>query len=184
MFADKATWPGMVESGNQDLDPGYGSAFDVVLNGTTGNDIGLKAWFTQVRTGTAASDVWGYQTTQVGAALNWVPVWPVPEVAVIGVTDVSPIDGAVPAAFQLYPVYPNPFNPSAHVRYTLGKSGITNLKVYNILGQTVKTVLDHVAQEANTYNLSIDMSGCTSGIYFCVLEQSGNRSIQKMMLVK
>ncbi|MCX6120913.1 MAG: T9SS type A sorting domain-containing protein [Ignavibacteriales bacterium] len=80
--------------------------------------------------------------------------------------------------------YPNPFNPTTTIQYTIIKSGVTSLKVYNILGQHVMTVVNNVFQAANTYTQRIDMSNFTSGIYFCVLEQGGNRSAQKMMLLK
>jgi len=58
MFANKTTWPGLVESGNVNADPGFMSALDNdILNGTTGNDVGLFEYFRQIRTGTAATDV-------------------------------------------------------------------------------------------------------------------------------
>jgi hypothetical protein len=120
----------------------------------------------------------------VGAAINWVPTWPLPEVSVVGTTDVPRIDDAIPMAFELLPVYPNPFNPSVNVQYTLNKPGMTTLRVYNIIGQQVVTALDNVFQEASIHKVTINMSAYTSGIYFCVLEQNGQRSVQKMMLLK
>jgi hypothetical protein len=183
MFNNKAQWPGLVQSGNQNVDPGYGTALNPILNGTSGNDVGLLAYFNEIRKGTAATDVWGLFRTQVGTALNWKPTWPLQEAAIVSsVERIS--SGATPTAFALSPVYPNPFNPGTNVQYTLNKSGFTSMKVYNILGQHVMTVVDNVYQTASTYKVSIDMSRFTSGIYFCVLEQGNNRSVQKMMLLK
>jgi hypothetical protein len=156
---------------------------NAVLNGTSGNDIGLLAYFTEVRKGTAASNVWGLFRTQVGTALNWKPTWPLQETAIVSsIERISSV--TTPTTFTLSPVYPNPFNPGTTVEYTLSQAGRTSLKVYNLLGQHVMTVLDNVYQTASVYRTTIDMSRFTSGIYFCVLEQGNNRSVQKMMLLK
>jgi hypothetical protein len=183
MFNNKTKWPGLTQSGNQNVDPAYGTGMNAVLNGTSGNDIGLLAYFNEVRKGTAASNVWGLFRTQVGTALNWKPTWPLQESSILSsVERIS--SSATPRVFTLSPVYPNPFNPATNVEYTLSKSGITSLKVYNLLGQQVMTVIDNVYQIASVYKASIDMSRFTSGIYFCVLEQGNNRLVQKMMLLK
>ncbi|MBF8295982.1 MAG: hypothetical protein HW389_2527, partial [Bacteroidetes bacterium] len=157
---------------------------NAALNGTSGNDIGLLAYFTEVRKGTAASNVWGLYRTQVGTALNWKPTWPLQEAGIVSSVQQLSFGTTTPREFTLSPVYPNPFNPSTNVEYTLGKSGLTSLKVYNMLGQQVMTVLDNVYQSASTYKAMIDMSRFTSGIYFCVLEQGNSRVAQKMMLLK
>jgi len=183
MFADKTTWPGLVESGNVNADPGYMGSIDTdILNGTTGNDVGLLEYFRQVRTKTAATDVWGYSMTQVSGADNWVPTWPLPEAPQTGVEDEQA--ASVPSSFTLSEVYPNPFNPSANIEYRLNTAGITNLSIYNVLGQRVKILVNNAFQSANTYRISFDMSDCTSGIYFVVLEQNSNKSMRKMMLLK
>jgi hypothetical protein len=185
MFANKTTWPGLVESGNVNVDPGFGSSITGVLNaGTPANNVGLLAWFDEVRGATAATDVWGFGITQVSGAADWMPTWPLPELADLHLTSVASNNAAVPKAFNLSQNYPNPFNPTTTIQYTLIKSGVTSLKVYNILGQHVMTVVNNVFQPANTYTQRIDMSNFTSGIYFCVLEQGSNRSAQKMMLLK
>ena len=59
-----------------------------------------------------------------------------------------------------------------------------SLKVYNVLGQLVKTLVDNAHQEAGTYTVRIDMSNVTSGVYFYSLEQGNNRLVHKMMLLK
>jgi len=185
MFADNATYPFLEESGNVNKDPGYMSAIDpAVLNGTAGNDIGLLKYFQEIRGGTAATDIWGYGMTQVSGAADWVPTWPLPEASYV-TTGLEPEkNSSVPLEFALSSIYPNPFNPSATVRYTLNQPGVTSLKVYNVLGQNVKTIVDNVFQDANTYQVSIDMSEFSNGIYFCILKQGNNFTVQKMMLIK
>ncbi len=90
----------------------------------------------------------------------------------------------VPVAFGLQNNFPNPFNPSTDIKYTLNKAGVTSLKVYNVLGQVVNTVIDNMNQTAGTYKVTVDMSHATSGIYFYVLEQGQNRVAHKMVLLK
>jgi len=185
MFANDTDWPGLTESGNVNADPGYMTAVDPdILNGTTGNDIGLLAYFEQVRLMTAATDIWGYSNTQVSGADDWTPTWPLEEFNSIpyGIDDNQ--STPVPLGFALSNIYPNPFNPSTNIEYTLNKSGVTNLSVYNVLGQLMMTPLDNVSQNAGTYKMSLDMSGFPSGVYMLVLSQGDNLSIQKIMLLK
>ncbi|UCE19411.1 MAG: thrombospondin type 3 repeat-containing protein [Gemmatimonadota bacterium] len=79
------------------------------------------------------------------------------------------IKGAqVPAEYQLSQNYPNPFNPTTDIRYQIagGTSPVhTTLKIYNLLGQEVQTLVDEV-QEPGYYTVTWDASDSTSGIYF------------------
>jgi hypothetical protein len=104
MFDDDATYPFLEESGNVNVDPGIMGSIDPdVLNGTTGNDVGFLAYFEQVRGGTAATDVWGYGITQVGAAEDWIPTWPLPESGFIS-TSVEEMDeiASLPENFRWF----------------------------------------------------------------------------------
>ncbi len=184
MFNDKTDYPNLVAENNVNKDPGFMSEMDKdILHGTTGNDIGLLNYFVEIRTGKAETDIWGYGITQVGANADWTPAWPLPESSYI--TAIEEYAGKeIPTAFTLSDVYPNPFNPNASVRYTLDRAGRTSLKVYNILGQQVMTLVNNVYQAANTYKITFNMSRFTSGTYFLVLEQNGRRLVRKMLLLK
>src|SRR5262245_39687911 len=141
MFADNATYPYLVESGNVNVDPGFMTSIDpTVLNGTTGNDIGFFKYFEQIRTGTAATDIWGYGITQVSGAANWTPTWPLPEATIVvtGVKD-SEQAGSVPEDFELLQNYPNPFNPTTSIAFKIARVSEVNLSVYNLQGQKVRT---------------------------------------------
>ena len=206
MFGDNVHWPALVESGNQQVDPGFGASIPGVLTQATN---GLLAWFTLCRTGQLTNTYWDYQKTQVDfGSGNWIPVWPLPEAADMqysntalqtggtdglpvgdpnwfGIVDaVEPDPGPLPVAFALESPYPNPFNPTTTLRYTLSESGIVNLTVCNILGQVIATVVDQAGQSAGTYTVSIDLTRETSGVYFAILEQGNNRAIQKLVLLK
>jgi hypothetical protein len=204
MFASSAT-PGFVQSGNQNVDPGYGASIPNVLTQPTN---GLLDWFKAVRTGTGTTQLYGYQLTQVGSAANWTPPWPLPELGDMkytnaslktGATDGLPIGDpnwfgiatdvrlehtAIPSEFSLSPAYPNPFNPGTNMQFMLTTAGNTSLKVYNVLGQVVKSVVTDVYHPAGTYRVTIDMTNLPSGMYIAILQHGNNRAAQKLMLLK
>lgn len=90
---------------------------------------------------------------------------------------------AVPTEYALQQNYPNPFNPTTTIHYALPVSGLTQLKVYNILGQEVATLV-HEVQSAGTYRVTFDASGISSGIYFYKLTNGNFTQVKKMLLVK
>ncbi|HTX18323.1 MAG TPA: T9SS type A sorting domain-containing protein [Bacteroidota bacterium] len=207
LFSSPTTEPGFVQSGNTTTkDPVFATSISSdVLTGATGDGVGLLKYIVEIRGGTAATDRWGFQRTTVGSG-SWMPTWPLPETNALKYTGslsstdalpvgdpfwftgtlsgVAPSVAMAPKAFSLSEAYPNPFNPSTNIRYTLATAGLTSLRIYNVLGQLVKTVVDNVSQEAGTYTVHVDMSNVTSGVYFYALEQGQNRLVHKMMLLK
>jgi len=89
----------------------------------------------------------------------------------------------VPNGFQLQQNYPNPFNPSTEISYTITKAGNVTLKVYNMLGQDVATLVNGY-QAANTYKVNFNASGLSSGVYLYKLSSGSNETIKKMVLMK
>lgn len=89
----------------------------------------------------------------------------------------------VPATFALEQNFPNPFNPSTTLRYSVPKAGIVMLKVYNILGQEVETLVNQ-QQGAGTYSVTFDASRLASGVYFYRLSSGSFNSVKKMLLLK
>ena len=204
MFSSSAT-PGFVQSGNVNTDPAFGASISGVLNSTGGNGDGFLNWLKAVRTGVGTTQTYGYKLTQVGSAANWTPTWPLAETADLKYTaTLTSTDGkavgdpfwitgtptgvastvaAIPQEFSLSAAYPNPFNPSTTFKYTLNTSGLVSFKVYNLLGQVVKTEVNQY-QATGEYQIHVDMSNLTSGVYFGSLQQGSNRQIKKMMLLK
>jgi hypothetical protein len=82
MFGN-SVWPGFVQSGNQNVDPDFGSTINKVLNpgSDTTYGVGLLAWIASVRNGTGTTQSFSYQKTQVKNSANWTPLWPLPESA-------------------------------------------------------------------------------------------------------
>jgi hypothetical protein len=89
-----------------------------------------------------------------------------------------------PDKFSLSDAYPNPFNPSTNISFTLAKTGNVSLRVYNIIGQQVMTVVNNKEMHNGTYEYKVDMSSFSSGVYFYTLEQDNNFITKKMVLLK
>ena len=87
-----------------------------------------------------------------------------------------------PRAFSLSN-YPNPFNPSTTILYTLPTGGHSVLNVYNTLGQLVVTLVDD-HQTAGQHTVVLDGSGLASGVYFCRLTAGSFIATRKVMLVR
>jgi hypothetical protein len=100
------------------------------------------------------------------------------------IVNIDHSDISVPAQFSLMQNYPNPFNPTTTLEFTLSNSGRSTLKIYNALGQEMKTLFDEEATAGNVYRISFNASGLPSGIYFAKLVQGSNQMIKKMILVK
>ena len=86
-------------------------------------------------------------------------------------------------SFKLYQNYPNPFNPSTQISYQLQSSVFVTLKVYDILGREVKTLV-HKYQNAGSYSLQFDASNLPSGAYFYKLDAGTYHDIKKLLLLK
>jgi hypothetical protein len=89
----------------------------------------------------------------------------------------------IPTSFALEQSYPNPFNPSATIRFSLTESGFASLTVYDAYGREVKSLVNGV-MSAGTYTATFDGTGLASGSYFYHLEFEGQRLTGKMMLLK
>jgi hypothetical protein len=95
--------------------------------------------------------------------------------------------GIAPQAFALFQNYPNPFNPSTRIQYSLEKAGMVSLKVYNVLGLEVATLVNG-RQEAGSYTVPFGINtrtlGLSSGVYFYRLEAGSFVSTKKLILMK
>lgn len=85
--------------------------------------------------------------------------------------------------YELSQNYPNPFNPTTNIKYQLLKSGSVTLKVYDVLGEEIITIVNQ-QQSPGNYEVNFDGSNLTSGIYFYELKSRNFIIIKKMMLLK
>jgi Secretion system C-terminal sorting domain len=100
-------------------------------------------------------------------------------------TDVTDDDEepTLPKTFALAQNYPNPFNPTTRISYSVPSRAQVTLRVYNILGQRVRTLVDEVL-EAGDHVVTWDASEFASGMYFYKLSAGATRLSRKMVLLK
>ncbi len=105
--------------------------------------------------------------------------WILKDLLVVTISEVLP----TPNEFSLEQNYPNPFNPSTTIKYTIGSKDLVNLKVFNILGKEVASLLNK-EQDAGNYEVSFNADGLNSGVYFYKLETGSFAMTRKMLLIK
>jgi len=99
------------------------------------------------------------------------------------ITGVTPITNEVPSTYSLSQNYPNPFNPVTKISFNIPKSGLVTLKVYDVIGKEVATLVNDVKNPGN-YAVNFNASALSSGVYFYKLESNEFTSVKKMMLIK
>ena len=100
----------------------------------------------------------------------------------------------IPTVYMLSQNYPNPFNPTTNIRFDLPVPSVVTLKIYNLLGQEVETLIDHKQMEEGTQEVGFDAQQLTSGVYFYRISAEGINgntdaagkfsSVKKMILLK
>ena len=88
-----------------------------------------------------------------------------------------------PRSFQLSQNYPNPFNPSTKIDFRTSEPGRVVLRVYNLLGEEVATLVNEVKQPGR-YEVTWDAREQPSGVYFCRLLASEMAITQRMILTR
>jgi len=100
-----------------------------------------------------------------------------------GPVSVQPIANTVPDKYALSQNYPNPFNPSTEIQFSIPQGGLTTVKVYDVLGKEVATIVnDNLAP--GTYKTRLDGTRLASGTYIYTLTSGNTRISKKMMLMK
>jgi hypothetical protein len=89
----------------------------------------------------------------------------------------------LPKETRLYANYPNPFNPSTVIRFDIAGPGLVSLKVFDILGQEVSTVING-RLDAGIYERTFDASQLAGGVYFYRLEAGGFVATKKLVISK
>ncbi len=115
------------------------------------------------------------------AGTNYNSVWKRPLLEVTDLDEQNQLDK--PSVFNLYQNYPNPFNPSTKIRFALKSPGMVSLKVYDILGNEIKTLVNE-EKAAGTYEAKFNAKELSSGIYFYKIQTGSYSSTRKMLLIK
>lgn len=96
---------------------------------------------------------------------------------------VQTLNTGIPATYALEQNYPNPFNPSTEIQFKVAKAGMTTLKVYDIIGREVSTLVNQ-NMNAGTFTVKLDGSKLATGTYIYTLTSGDARITKKMMLLK
>ena len=97
----------------------------------------------------------------------------------------EPLDG-ITKDFQLAQNYPNPFNPSTKIVYRVGSRELIELKIFDVLGREVATLVNEVneVKEPGAYEVTWDASGVAGGIYFYRLQSGSFTAVKKMVVLR
>jgi len=98
-------------------------------------------------------------------------------------TGIKEVQKQIPDGFHLYQNYPNPFNPTTMIEYQVPSTGHVNLRVYNVLGKEIATLVNAVVL-AGYHEIEFSANDLAGGIYFYRMETGSYRQTRKMLLVK
>ena len=98
--------------------------------------------------------------------------------AVTGISHEEMIKG-----FKLYQNYPNPFNPQTKIKYNLSMTSFVTLKIYNILGVEIETLVNNT-QPVGTYEVNFNAGNLASGIYLYRLKAGSFTAVKKLILLR
>jgi hypothetical protein len=100
----------------------------------------------------------------------------------VGIANVSenPVN---PTVFKLYDNYPNPFNPSTIIKYSLPEASFTSIKIYDVVGNQVVVLINEI-KSAGTHQVLFNAEGLSSGIYYYTIQSGSFSETKKMVLLK
>ena len=92
-------------------------------------------------------------------------------------------DKELPQTFELYQNYPNPFNPSTKIKYSIPELSFVTIKIYDILGNEIATLVGQ-EQPVGYYYVDFYLPSISSGIYFYQLRAGSYVQTKKMIMLK
>jgi len=122
--------------------------------------------------------IYDLRAGNTGTLLNWTL-----SIKYSSPISVNQIGNNIPDKYALQQNFPNPFNPVTTIKYSLPEKTFVTLKVYDMLGKEIKTLVSEI-QSAGLYSAVWDASSFPSGAYFCRLQTNSFSEIRKMILIK
>ncbi len=99
------------------------------------------------------------------------------------ITSAEQTSSLIPDRYTLSQNYPNPFNPTTKINFSIPKNGIVTLKVYNVLGKEIMTLINE-QKAAGSYEVVFNAGNLASGAYFFRMQSGEFSDIKRMMLIK
>ena len=100
-----------------------------------------------------------------------------------GTTGIRTDKNVIPASYKLEQNFPNPFNPSTTIKYSVHKEGLVKITLYDVLGREVTSLVNEVKPVGN-YEVNFNASNLTSGVYFYRMQAGSFIQVKKMILMK
>jgi hypothetical protein len=201
---DRTVWPNVNIADNDNVDPGFDAAL-VEEAGSKMAEYVETFWTNQTGAGYRPYvNPLTHPITFANVPANWQEIsgYPVPENLKYtadligddglplgdlnwfkGTVGVKEISNSVPEKFELSQNFPNPFNPTTNLKYSLPQGGFVTLKVFNLLGQEVATLVNQ-EQSAGEYVVDFDASKLAGGIYMYSIKVGDFSLTKKMVLLK
>jgi hypothetical protein len=172
IFATKSTDGGTSWSASIDITPGTGfdASYGTVADLT--DEFLHFAYFCDAYAGNALNGA--QPNVEVAAMIHRVPS---------SLTGVKEIPGVLPEAYRLEQNYPNPFNPTTNIRYSIPEAAFVTLKVYDVLGREVATLINQ-DQDAGSYVVDFGAEGLANGTYYYKLSAGSFAETKKMVVLK
>ncbi|MDQ3019129.1 MAG: T9SS type A sorting domain-containing protein [Bacteroidota bacterium] len=98
-------------------------------------------------------------------------------------TSTGVVSNNIATGYSLSQNYPNPFNPSTNIAYSIPKSGLVNIKIFDITGKEIAVLVNEL-KSAGEYSANFNASALSSGTYFYRLESGDFKKTKRMMLIK
>lgn len=176
---------GGVDSVNPDADEPWVSSRFYGVSTTSGNVVDEFGWF--FNEGDAYRVPRGLAISPDGLTAYVGSFYPAGALNIQKFTRSEPVSiergGEIANGFTLEQNYPNPFNPTTTISYTLGDAGMTTIRVYDMIGRVVATLVNQ-EMPAGTHNVNFNAANLGSGIYLYELTSGNVRLTNKMTLVK
>ena len=98
-------------------------------------------------------------------------------------TGIGVVNNDIPSGYALQQNFPNPFNPTTEIEFKVAKAGLTTLRVYDIVGREVSTLVNQ-NMNPGTFRVKLDATNLATGTYIYTLSSGDARITKKMMLLK
>jgi photosystem II stability/assembly factor-like uncharacterized protein len=181
-----ATWTLLAASGTGTISgiEGTGTNYWYVRGTGIFRSTDLGATWTSVHTQTAAQNDISLVSDGAGCMTGWSGGTTGTISKMAGTpTGINDPSSEIPSVFRLEQNYPNPFNPTTSITYAMPLAGNVEIKVYDIVGKEVATLVNSF-MTAGTHNIAFDASSLASGIYIYKLTSGSFTDSKKMVLIK